>query len=782
MSNAYNLRLVGYTIAQLQREGYTESQILGAGYNANELRLASYNALQLKNAGYTSRSIVEGGYNDKELKKAGIKTAYELRKMGYSAFQIANEGYSGKIFKELKFTPTELLDPEVSPTQMRSLGYCIADMKTAGFNPHELISTGFELRRIVTAGYGLDELFIATVTVDDIKNKKIPAIKTLYTPTELVSVGLSVSYLRGVGFTADELKASGFNATDLRTGGYDPIQIYNAGYSLSEMKEGGLLSYEVSQFGFTFNDLVSVGYAGEELNTAGYQEFANIVVLGYTSISGFVNFMTTNNATLYNNGGIIIAGGIGIAKDLYLNELHTKLQMNVDVSGQIVHDGTNLSLIQLIENGVIRFTVNENRIISLILTNNGYIDFQFPNKTIEVKYNNVNIPSTTLATSTTTGALTCVGGISTQNNVYSQTFVSCDASDNEAIRIDPSSGVICNSNSGIVNVSNQSINIGKNNALFGTRLMSEPSAVLQINGATGVAFSFSKQEANSQTATNDLTIASNGIVNISNTTQSVDTNSGSLQTNGAIGVDKNVNVEGTIQMWDILNSGSVTQSSTSLQFLSGNSSTPTPTSTKELFGIRTAPPTSFSNADLQTHIYNNANPSTPKNILTQTFSITSSFGLVDNISITPGYPLFSAIYLKKDQVIKGVVHICSSIGGVSNYYAGIYGKGSQPMRLAHTGSTARSLNQGFNYIDFETVWTVPTSDVYYIGHLTVGSNPTTLCVNANSNLSYSMPGPESGTLRKATQWYGSGNTTSLPTQVPNVGMNESPYLVYVAVY
>ena len=745
MSNAYNLRLTGYTITQLKTERYSDAEILQAGYTAIELRLAGYSAIQLKNAGYSNKSIIQGGYKNKQLKSVGIKTAYELRKMGYSAFQIANEGYNTKNFKELKFTPSELFDPEVPPSQMRSVGYSIADMKRAGLNVAELLQIGFQLRRIVTAGYGLDDLLIANVAPQEIQKLKLPSVKTLYTPTELANAGLSVSYLRLVGFTASELKAVGFTATDLRRGGYDTDAINSAGYSLLEMKDAGIFAYELSNVGYTAGQLIGVGYNVSQLKTTGLPFFTNIMIFGYTSIGGLVNFMTSENATAYNNAGVVVAGGIGIAKDLYLNELHAKSPIKVDMSGQILHDGTNLKFVHLLENGSISFVLKENGKIEC----RGNIQFQFPKKTIEMNDEKFNIPCTTLATSTTSGALTCVGGISTQNNIYAPTFI---VGDNQDIKLS-STGIITNSQTNIV-VSNETLTIGKNNE---NRTLSEASATLQMNGATGVAFSFSKQQANSQATSTDLNISTSGIVNVTNDTQSTTISSGSLQNNGGMGIQKNVNVGGTVTVWNVLNTGTVQQNGTTMTFSSGDGSGTIPSATTSLFSSSSFVPASMSNANLHTFAYNSVNPSSQISILSQSFPITSSDTLV-SVIMNIGVPLFTPIYLKQGQIVKGVVYVCTSAGGVTNYYGGIYGKGYLPIRLAQTNLF--TLAQGFNYVPLQSLWTVPATDIYYIGHLPLASSPITLSINANAYLSYSTANPADGTLSKASQFYGTGEIIS----------------------
>lgn len=748
MSNAYNLRLTGYTITQLKTERYSDAEILQAGYTAIELRLAGYSAIQLKNAGYSNKSIIQGGYKNKQLKSVGIKTAYELRKMGYSAFQIANEGYNTKNFKELKFTPSELFDPEVPPSQMRSVGYSIADMKRAGLNVAELLQIGFQLRRIVTAGYGLDDLLIANVAPQEIQKLKLPSVKTLYTPTELANAGLSVSYLRLVGFTASELKAVGFTATDLRRGGYDTDAINSAGYSLLEMKDAGIFAYELSNVGYTAGQLIGVGYNVSQLKTTGLPFFTNIMIFGYTSIGGLVNFMTSENATAYNNAGLVVAGGIGIAKDLYLNELYAKSPIKLDISGQILHDGTNLKFVHLLENGSISFVLKENGKIECI----GNIQFQFPNKSIEINDEKFNIPCTTLATSTTTGALTCVGGISSENNIYAPTFI---VGDNEDIKLS-STGIITNSQTNIV-VSGDTLTIGKNTE---NRTLAEASATLQINGATGVAFSFSKQQANSQTTSTDLTISTAGVVNVTNETQSTSTSSGSLQNNGGLGVEKNVNVGGTLSVWDLLNSGTLQQTGTTMTFSSGDGTGTIPSATTALFSSSSSSsfPASMSNANLHTFAYNSAYPSSQKNILSQSFSITSSDSLT-TILMTIGYPFFTPIYLIQGQIVKGVVYVCTSAGSQSDYYGGIYGKGYLPIRLAQTNLF--TLAQGFNYVSLQSSWTVPVTDIYYVGHLTLRTSPSALCINSNSYLAYSTTAPANGTLSKASQYYGIAESSTI---------------------
>jgi hypothetical protein len=347
--------------------------------------------------------------------------------------------------------------------------------------------------------------------------------------------------------------------------------------------------------------------------------------------------------------------------------------------------------------------------------------------------------------------------------------------DNQDIKTS-STGITTTSQTNIV-LSGETISIGKNNQ---NRILAEASATLQLNGATGVAFSFSKQQANSQTTTTDLTISSAGIVNVTNDTQSTTTTSGSLQNNGGLGVEKNVNVGGTVTVWDVLNSGTVQQTGTTMTFSSGDGSGTTPSATTALFSPSSSFPASMSNADFHTFIYNLYNPSSQITILSQTFSITSSHSLTGTGAayVGSGYPFFKPIYLKQGQVVKGVVFSCLNTGGVTGYRAGIYGKGFLPIRLAQTNLFNLAL--GFNYIPLQTPWTVPSTDVYYLCDFLATTNSFTICINSNPYLAYSTAGPASGTLSKASQYY--ARASSLPSQIPNVAMTISSFFVYGAVY
>jgi hypothetical protein len=191
--------------------------------------------------------------------------------------------------------------------------------------------------------------------------------------------------------------------------------------------------------------------------------------------------------------------------------------------------------------------------------------------------------------------------------------------------------------------------------------------------------------------------------------------------------------------------------------------------------------TTINNADLHTYIYNEAYYFSPKTILAQTFSIHLQ---TTTVNMNVGYPYFTTIYLQKDQVVKGVIHICTTTGGKSNYYCGaIYGKGYQPMRLAYTGDTPLSLIQGFNYIPFQTSWTVPTTDIYYIGWLMRGTFGTTMGIYPNNYMEYSTGAPPSSTLCKTFHYYGSGTTTLLPSQITSApGLTTFPSLIYAGLY
>lgn len=135
-----------------------------------------------------------------------------------------------------------------------------------------------------------------------------------------------------------------------------------------------------------------------------------------------------------STGALIVSGGIGIAGGVQCSELNTR-----GANGVVIHNGAVSATVTADANGQLLLRaagtqkVNTNGILSIndirLTTPNNYSfysDFQVNGNghlTITPNGGRVIIPSTTLSTSTSTGALTIAGGIGIAGTVYANDIV-----------------------------------------------------------------------------------------------------------------------------------------------------------------------------------------------------------------------------------------------------------------------------------------------------------------------------------------------------------------------
>ena len=403
------------------------------------------------------------------------------------------------------------------------------------------------------------------------------------------------------------------------------------------------------------------------------QTLQQINILGDATLSGQINIINDTNSTSYTTGSIVTAGGIGIAKDAFINGTLNANKMNlIDASGTTLGSQYFSNAIWNIENNV----------------GTGVT------KSVDISQTGVTINQTTSATSTTTGALTVAGGISTQDSVWAKgNIVATDAS--SSITITPitpvgadssiKNGIIMNnsnsSSSGVVNDASGNLLVGINTAHFGTRTTSNQGGVVKISTtSSSPLFDFSVLPSGSTESMSALTIDQNGIIKINATTESTTTTSGSLQISGGVGVVKNVNINGSISLWDGLNSGTISQSGTNLNItatninLTGNVNLTgniqingNVTLNGEAVSSGGSSSNSSSNSSssstldykvlddciLHTHIYNMANPTTTKTMLTSSYPL-KDYSPTSSLSLSQNVLYFYPVRLIQGQIIKGV--------------------------------------------------------------------------------------------------------------------------------
>jgi hypothetical protein len=280
-----------------------------------------------------------------------------------------------------------------------------------------------------------------------------------------------------------------------------------------------------------------------------------INVLGDTTLTGEINVTNDSNSTSFTTGSIVLAGGLGVAKDVFVNGIsHTSNMHLLDATGTTVSNQYFNGTTWKIENEVGNQT-----------------------KTLDVTQSAVTLTQSTPATSNTTGAIAVVGGISTQNNVWAKgNVVTTNAVMTPSTPLGANSsvknGIVFMGKSGLVNDNSGNLFVGINANEFGTRNNATQGAVIQINQTNieNNVFEFSAITAGATGKTSLLTIDQNGSVKVQSTANSSSTSSGALQVAGGMAVAKNMNIGGTFSLWDGANGGTINQESANLNVSSTN--------------------------------------------------------------------------------------------------------------------------------------------------------------------------------------------------------------------
>jgi hypothetical protein len=79
----YNLKILGYTVSQLENNGYTASQLKNAGFKSSDVINNLYTVNELKEAGYRTHKIYQAGYPASQFLDglSGINLVNELKKL-----------------------------------------------------------------------------------------------------------------------------------------------------------------------------------------------------------------------------------------------------------------------------------------------------------------------------------------------------------------------------------------------------------------------------------------------------------------------------------------------------------------------------------------------------------------------------------------------------------------------------------------------------------------------------------------------------------------------------
>lgn len=458
------------------------------------------------------------------------------------------------------------------------------------------------------------------------------------------------------------------------------------------------------------------------------QTLQQINVLGDTTLTGQINVTNDSNSTSFTSGSIVLAGGLGIAKDVFVNGIsHTTNMHLLDASGTTVANQYFNGTTWKIENQV----GNEN-------------------KTLDIAQSAVTLNQTTPATSTVTGAITVVGGISTQDNVWARgnivgTNTIMTSSMPSGAVSSVKNGIVFNSNSGLVNDNSGNLFVGVNTNHFGIRNNPTQGGVIKINtdASENSVFDFSTIASGSTGQTSLLTIDQNGSVKVASSTNSNSTTSGVLQVAGGMAVAKNVNVGGTLSLWDGANSGTINETSATLNIsstninLTGNvqvngnvqiSGNVTLNGSSVSGSSSNSSSTSQSDSNilddciLHTHIYNLENPSITKTMLTSSYSL-KDYSTTSPVFLAPNGLYFYAVRLIQGQIVKGVFFWSNSTNPII-VRTGLYS--ADGILKVSLNENQTIIGNNMKYLPLtNSTWTVDATGIFYVGILGINNENDT---------------------------------------------------------
>lgn len=425
-----------------------------------------------------------------------------------------------------------------------------------------------------------------------------------------------------------------------------------------------------------------------------------------------------------------------------------------------------------------------------------------------VAYKSLSIIDTTQSTSKTTGALTCSGGISTTMNVVSGGAIIADGT--YPVKMystqPPNAGsttkggvlIMSDTNQGgIVNINNDSIAMGINvGSYFGTRDTTKQGGMVKINTQVGVnALDIVVQDVAGSEVT-AFSIDTSGNALCRRTTSSTSTTTGSLVCSGGLGVAGNVNVGGTVSanavsssttiiVNDGANEGTIDQVSTELTLSSsGNRIAIASSNTLEFKNDGTSQLTAYTareivdDCDVHTFIYNRANPSTLKYMLSSTYALNQVVPSAYAMTVNTIYAF--PIRLIKGQIVNGAGFYLAISGSPQVGYA-LYNISNPSARLASTSTLTNATANGIVYLNFSSSYTVVTTGIHYvcICASNIGTSISLIAMATNTYINYGQSTMTNGVLNKAGQ---SCSSSSFPETLSGLAMTLLTRVGYGVVY
>jgi hypothetical protein len=277
----------------------------------------------------------------------------------------------------------------------------------------------------------------------------------------------------------------------------------------------------------------------------------SVVISGGAGIMKALHVGSTIESTSSSLGGLVLQGGLGVAKNVSLggnllfdgvNPLQTFTNSGLAIPAFTTRSvGTKILLYSTLSPTSSDFAIgmNSNELWTSLPTNTSTHSFSWYGGTVKTfsldGLGNISSTGTAESSSTITGAFTLLGGVGIGKNLYVGGLLNVTSTSTF------NAGITANSTyngSGLMSLTNV------------TNSTTASNGALVVSGGVGIGLDVKIGGSISVTGTSDLTgnITSDGIMNINNTTESLDVNTGAVIIYGGLAVKKSINIGGSINV------------------------------------------------------------------------------------------------------------------------------------------------------------------------------------------------------------------------------------------
>jgi hypothetical protein len=350
--------------------------------------------------------------------------------------------------------------------------------------------------------------------------------------------------------TTGSITNSGASSTTGLTTAVGGLAVTSSGsFGISPAGNGIFIAVEATDYAcIQLNSTASIGTSHIDFSTGGVDFLGRFTFTNSTSRFSLTNSLDITSgiiSTSTTTGDLVVAGGVGISGTMYVNNIRTNNVVNsgtssttglTTASGGIYVTGGSTLTVNPAGNGIfLQVDTNNNGNIQLnspVSTGISYIDFSssgvdyigrlsFNNATSRFSVEGpMNFISTTVSTSTTTGALVVAGGAGIGGSLYVGSINSGNIYSTGTIQT-----------TGFVTPSSIGVSLGWNRVV-GNGIA---SLINQQGSGTG-GFEFINYTPSNVLVANSVSISGTGVLSIPNPTASTSVTSGALIVAGGVGV------------------------------------------------------------------------------------------------------------------------------------------------------------------------------------------------------------------------------------------------------